>query len=263
MAMDEAILWSVSRGMSPPTLRLYAWEPACLSLGRSQSARAVDQENLRSLGYDLVRRPSGGRAILHIDELTYAVYLNKSDPIACGGVLPDYRRLSAALLAGLDDIGISARNDSNVQRCAVSGPVCFEHPSHYEMTVEGRKLIGSAQLRKGAGVLQHGSLPLHGDIARICNVLAFDTELDRDHACARVRRSAATLSAVLNREVEWDDVARALVRGFSRELEVKVQFGALSSDERQQVEKLHLGKYANLEWTFGLPSGGRDRGEKR
>ena len=251
MAMDEAILWSVSRGMSPPTLRLYAWEPACLSLGRSQSVRAVDQENLRSLGYDLVRRPSGGRAILHIDELTYAVYLNKSDPIACGGVLSVYRRLSAALLAGLDDIGISARNDSNVQRCAVSGPVCFEHPSHYEMTVEGRKLIGSAQLRKGAGVLQHGSLPLYGDIARICDVLAFATSSDRERARRRVRQRAVTLSEALGRKVEWDQLIAVVMQGFSSSFELQLQPGELSADEQKLAARLRAHKYAQSAWTQG------------
>ena len=152
-------------------MRLYAWDPACLSLGRAQAASEVDHNRLQSQGYGLVRRPSGGRAILHIDELTYCVCLHKNDPIARGGVLPVYHRLSVGLLEGLDEIGLLARNDLATHRHAAAGAACFEQRSHYEIRVAERKLLGSAQWRQGSGVLQHGSLPLRGDIARICDVL--------------------------------------------------------------------------------------------
>ncbi|MDP6792921.1 MAG: biotin/lipoate A/B protein ligase family protein [Anaerolineales bacterium] len=254
MATDEAIMWSVARGTSPATLRLYAWDPACLSLGRAQAASEVDHNRLQSQGYGLVRRPSGGRAILHIDELTYCVCLHKNDPIARGGVLPVYHRLSVGLLEGLDEIGLLARNDLATHRHAAAGAACFEQRSHYEIRVAERKLLGSAQWRQGSGVLQHGSLPLRGDIARICDVLVFAKPSERERARDQVRQRAGTVAAVLGREVGWDQVAGALVRGLARALEVQLQPGKLSPDELQRAGKLRVRKYAQPDWTQGQSS---------
>ncbi len=258
MATDEAILWAVSRGLLAPTLRLYAWRPGCLSLGRAQPAGEVDHERLQTLGYGLVRRPSGGRAILHIDELTYSVCFRKSDPIARGGVLPSYRRLSVALLVGLDEIGLSARNAPAAPRRAPVAPrraparvACFEQCSHHEIMVGERKLLGSAQWRQGGGVLQHGSLPLRGDIARICAVLAYGSPEHRERARGRVRQRATTLAAALGREVAWEAAAAALARGFSRALNVELQQGELSPEERQHAAELRARKYSRAEWTLG------------
>ncbi|HJO33967.1 MAG TPA: biotin/lipoate A/B protein ligase family protein [Anaerolineales bacterium] len=250
MATDEAILWAVSRGLSAPTLRYYAWKPGCLSLGRAQTAGEVDHERLQALGYGLVRRPSGGSAILHIDELTYSVCLRKSDALARGGVLPAYRRLSAALLAGLDEIGLPARNAAAAPRRAATGAVCFEQRSHYEMTVGTRKLLGSAQWRQGGGVLQHGSLPLRGDIARICAVLAYASPEHRERARGRVRQRATTLAAALGREVAWEAAAVVITRGFAQALNIELQRGELSPAERQRAAELRAWKYARAEWTL-------------
>jgi lipoate-protein ligase A len=254
MAIDEAILWAVSRGLSAPTLRLYAWEPACLSLGRAQPASEVDQERLQALGYGLVRRPSGGRAILHIDELTYSVCMQKNDPLARGGVMPVYRRLSAGLLSGLDEIGLRASSDAIGPCRAVARAVCFEQRSHYEVTVAERKLLGSAQWRQGGGVLQHGSLPLRGDIGRICDVLAFVSSSERERARGRVRQRASTLAGALGWEVEWDHVVGAFLRGFSCALKVQLHRGELSLDEQQYAEDLRARKYTQPEWTLGQHS---------
>ena len=97
MALDEAILMDVVAGNSPPTLRFYAWSPPCLSLGRNQPLGDVDLVSCHAAGVDVVRRPTGGRAILHTDELTYSVSLLQTDPLAAWGVLESYRRLSDGL----------------------------------------------------------------------------------------------------------------------------------------------------------------------
>ena len=254
MATDEAILWSVSRGAAPPTLRMYAWDPHCLSLGRTQPVSEVDLDRLQEQGCDLVRRPTGGRAILHTDELTYSVCLHKSDPIANGGVLPAYRRISNALLTGLIEIGLPARNDAIALRGSPARAVCFEQHSHYEITVAGQKLLGSAQWRQGGGMLQHGSLPLRGDIALICNVLVFASESARKQSERRVRQRATTLSSALGCEPEWRNIAEGLAHGFSRSLNVQLQLGELSTDEQQRIGELHTQKYTQPAWTFGKPS---------
>jgi lipoate-protein ligase A len=151
MAIDEAILEFAGKGVVPPTLRLYSWSPACLSLGYAQPVRDVQIEDLVSRGWEIVRRPTGGRAILHTDELTYSVCGQLSEHHLSGGVLESYHNLSLALLKALDLIGINAdptRVTTPLSPQDKNNPVCFEVPSNYEITVNGKKLIGSAQARK-------------------------------------------------------------------------------------------------------------------
>ena len=111
MAVDEAILQANAAGSRLPTLRFFGWTPPCLSLGYGQRAADVDLQRLAALGYDLVRRPTGGRAILHTDELTYSVIAPRDEPRVSGGVLESYQQLSAGLLAGLHHLGLGVRAD--------------------------------------------------------------------------------------------------------------------------------------------------------
>jgi lipoate-protein ligase A len=220
MALDQAILEAVSRGEAPPTLRLYSWQPPCLSLGHSQSLEDVDPERLAAHGWQLIRRPTGGRAILHADELTYSVAAPATHPDLSGTVLGSYRRISLGLMRGLTHLGLEADIQPEVRLTEAErdNPICFEVPSSYEITARGRKLIGSAQVRRQGGVLQHGSLPLHGDIGRICLVLRFDSEVERASASARLAQRAATLEDLLGHAISWDEAAQAMVRGFSEAL---------------------------------------------
>lgn len=232
MAVDEALLNSVSRGDSPPVLRFYAWEPACLSLGYGQKATDVDLERLHMHGWDIVRRPTGGRAILHTDELTYSLALPIQHPLAAGGVVESYRRISMALLAGLEQLGAQPAADRRDQPAHTLGPVCFEVPSHYEITINGRKLIGSAQVRRQGGILQHGSLPLSGDIARICDALPFEDHRTREEAKVRVRQRAATLEYALGGYVmSWRQTAEALAEAFAKTFDVVLEEDELTEDE--------------------------------
>src|SRR5512137_3016795 len=150
MAVDESLLEHTGRGESLPTLRLYAWEPACLSLGYAQPFADVDATRLQEHGWDAVRRPTGGRAILHTDELTYSITAPLNEPRVLGTVLESYNRLAQALLAAVKSLGVPVEmkeHDIGKANQAL-GPVCFEVPSAYEITVSGKKLIGSAQARR-------------------------------------------------------------------------------------------------------------------
>ena len=231
MAVDEAVLAAVGRGEAPPTLRLYAWSPPCLSLGRHQPPNEVDLARLRARGWGMVRRPTGGRAILHTDELTYAVIAPAEHPLMRGGVLPSYRRLAAGLLAALRALGVEARMEGEHPPSAEAPPVCFEVPSSYELTVAGRKILGSAQARRHGAVLQHGSLPLWGDLGRIADALHFPDDAAREAARQAVRRRAITLSEAAGREVTWEEAARAFWQGFSAAWGLRWSFGVLSEGE--------------------------------
>ncbi len=248
MAVDESILSAVSSGQSPLTLRLYAWSLPCLSLGYGQTSSNVDFHRVADLGWHVVRRPTGGRAILHADELTYSVTLPANHPLASGEIVESYRRISQALLAGLRTLGLSPQADPKTHRREASSPVCFDTPSHYEITVNGRKLVGSAQVRRKGGLLQHGSLPLAGDLARICNVLAYTDETSREQAKAHVHAHALTLAEAIDQELTWQTVANAIVDGFRLALDVDFVEVALTPDEQSNAAHLEAQVYSEIDW---------------
>jgi len=250
MAVDEAILEAVGRGDVLPTLRLYAWVPPCLSLGYAQRFADVDRNRLAERGWGLVRRPTGGRAILHTDELTYAVIGPYSDPRLSGSVLESYQRLSAALLKALSLLDIPAQvNEVVTNERNAKGPVCFEVPSNYEITVNGKKLIGSAQARRKEGVLQHGSLPLYGNLTRIIKVLVYSNEAKRADAESRLRVHATTAAEILGQPLTWDTAAKAFKAAFTEVLNLELSTGDLTPSERSRAAELDTEKYANPKWT--------------
>lgn len=246
MAVDEAMLIALTEGASPPTIRFYAWAPPCLSLGRSQPAADADLPACRAAGVNLVRRPTGGRAILHTDELTYSVTLLHSDPCAAGGVVESYRRLSEGLLAGLRRLGVEAVQARGQRRPASDlTAICFETPADYEITAGGRKLVGSAQRRSRGGVLQHGTLPLHGDLTRIVAYLSMPE--DERKAQRRVLgASALTLEEAAGRVFSFAQVAEALADGFAQALNLTLVPGELTEHERTLADGLRR-QYAALD----------------
>lgn len=253
MAVDEAILEGVIQGSSLPTLRLFAWQPACLSLGYAQSASEVDLPALQAEGWGIVRRPTGGRAILHIDEITYSVIAPSSDPRLAGGVLESYQRISRALLQALQILEVPAiaqKEYSTSPATGTKGPVCFEVPSNYEITVAGKKLIGSAQARRKEGVLQHGSLPLFGDITRITRALVYPDETTRRQAAERVKTRALTVETAIGRAVTWEAAAKAFTSAFSTALNLSLVQADLSEAEFTAARTLEAEKYAHPDWTY-------------
>ncbi len=252
MAIDEAILESVGAKLVPPTLRLYAWQPPCLSLGYAQPVSDVDQAALAQSGWGLVRRPTGGRAILHTDELTYAVIAPLHEERVEGGVLESYRRLAQALVKALERLGLAAQSEAKYALPAGSRPnaaVCFEVPSNYEITANGKKIIGSAQARRLLGVLQHGSLPLTGDLARITCALRFEDEPARREAARRLLEHATTLETLLQRSVSWDEAATAFAKGFEETLNLELEPDHLTGHELKRSATLAREKYASPAWT--------------
>lgn len=252
MALDEAILEAAGQGLVPPTLRLYAWEPASLSLGYSQPCADADQNALAQHGWDLVRRPTGGRAILHTDELTYSVSAPPTEPRVAGSVLESYQRLAQALLQALHRLAVPAETEEKYalpDDANPKGPVCFEVPSNWEITVDGKKLIGSAQVRRQIGVLQHGSLPLHGDLTRITQALAFPDEPARADAASRLLARATTVETALGRPVTWAQAADALAASFAQTLNLTLEKAEVTPAETARAEVLLREKYTHPAWT--------------
>jgi lipoate-protein ligase A len=128
-------------------------------------------------------------------------------------------------------------------------PVCFEVPSTYEITVNGKKLIGSAQARKKEGVLQHGSLPLTGDLSRICQALVFENEMARENASKRLLERATTVESALGCQVSWETAAQTFVHAFESQLGLNLVRGSLTESESKRTGELVTEKYAHPSWT--------------
>jgi lipoate-protein ligase A len=254
MAIDQAMALACAAGESPPTLRFYRWQPPTVSLGRHQPLAEIDRSAVAALGYDLVRRSTGGRAILHVDELTYSVAAPADEPRLRGGVMDAYLRLSNGLLAGLQALGLQAEKAAgNVRTAPDVSAACFEAPSAYEITAAGRKLIGSAQSRRARYVLQHGSLPLTGDITRLVELLALPLG-ERVELRRQLVERAGTLAQALGVDedapvVQFHAVAQALAKGFARSLNLSFKAGLLSAEEIRTASRLIREQYANPSWT--------------
>ncbi|MGW8251549.1 MAG: lipoate--protein ligase family protein, partial [Anaerolineales bacterium] len=252
MAVDEAILLATGKQRVNPTLRLYSWDPACLSLGYAQPISDVDQPRLLARGWDLVRRPTGGRAILHTDELTYAVIGPHDEPRLAGGVLESYQVLAGALLAALHNLSVPAESQNHPNLTADNsqmGAVCFEVPSNYEITVNGKKLLGSAQARRKEGILQHGTLPLYGDITRIVDVLEYPDQAQRAAAAHRLSQRATTVEMAIGHAIDWSAAAQAFASAFEDQLNLRLKPGELTDHELEQAQRIMREKYAHSGWT--------------
>jgi lipoate-protein ligase A len=248
MAVDEVLLDGVAVGSAPPTLRFYGWAPPCLSLGYFQPFEVVDVAGCRRLGVDVVRRPTGGRAILHDRELTYSVALPLRLLGDDGAVLPSYHRVSLALERGLNRLGapVVLAPESAAHADPTRGPVCFDRPSAHEILLNGRKLVGSAQVRRATAILQHGSILIEPRIERLLACLRLP-----DGPGGRIEDGVAGLSEV--GDFEPARIAAALAEAFTQEFSAPLVLGRLQPAEGQAAEALANSKYQTVAWTRRPP----------
>ncbi|HEX8242784.1 MAG TPA: lipoate--protein ligase family protein [Longimicrobium sp.] len=241
MALDEALARSVAEG-GAPVLRFYRWSPPCLSLGRNQPARGrYDLAALAARGIDVVRRPTGGRAVLHHRELTYSVAAPEA---LLGGPRRAYAAINRALVAGLRHLGAAAdlQAATGERAPAPSLSPCFDQPVEGEVVDGGRKLVGSAQRRLGEVILQHGSLPIHDDQSLVSTFLL-------DPAGREDAGPPATLAGVLGRTPAWDELTAALAAGWAQTFCAAVVPDPPSAGELARAEE-GAARYAGAAWTW-------------
>ena len=249
MAIDEAIAEAVAHRIVPPTLRFYQWESACLSLGSSQSAESIDHARLAQHGWEIVRRATGGRTVLHESELSYSLAIPNDDPCVAGGVLPSYQRIAEGFKCALLRLGLSADPPQKQPKLTPLTPACFETTSHYEITIKGRKLIGSAQKRQRNVVLQHGSILLSGDVGAVAELFALPTQ-ERALLGARLRQQVTTLEQLLGKSISAEQVAQAVAGGLAEALQLQWQSAELTPHELEYAHLAAQAKYANPAWTM-------------
>jgi lipoyl(octanoyl) transferase len=241
MAVDEALAASVAAGASP-VLRFYRWQPACLSLGRNQPAAGrYDPDALAAASIDVVRRPTGGRAVLHRRELTYSL----AAPVALfGSPRRAYGEVNRALVAGLRRLGADAavQPATGVRAPLPSLAPCFAEPVEGEVVAGGRKLVGSAQRLLGTVLLQHGSLPLHDDQSAVAALLL-------EPAPGAAETPPAALVEVLGREPEWGELTAALAAGWETGLGAALSPGPLTAAE-ETMARVVAERYASPAWTW-------------
>jgi len=249
MAIDEAVFRKNIRGESPPTLRFYGWQSPALSIGYFQDYRKeVDDEACRKFGVEIVRRPTGGKAVLHERELTYAVVAGADTGLFPPDILKTYLVIGRCLAAGLAGVGIRAemKEDGRRPPDGALPAACFSFPSRYELLVGDRKICGSAQMRSQGAFLQHGSLLTAFDPLRTCEVMLphrrFEKEADR------LRNAVTSVGEQAGPALDEEGLRRALREGFERTLGIRFREGMLTPGEQALRDELVEKKYGREEW---------------
>ena len=255
MAIDEAVFRLNRREGLPPTLRFFGWRPPAVSLGYFQkTGREIDVGACRRAGIDIVRRPTGGKAVLHEHELTYSLVAPADHPLFTGDIVGTYRVVSACIVEALRRLGLSpevAFEGRSAAGTALEG-YCFAAPSRYELLVGGRKICGSAQVRAGGAFLQHGSLLADMDPVRTAAVMGVSVD--------GVAKTTTTLREQLGRDIGYGELAGVLRGAFEDTLGIRLAEGGLSPAEESLKERLLAEKYATDQWNLDGKGGPVDPG---
>ncbi len=248
MALDEAVLHSVIGGRALPSLRFYGWTPPCMSLGYFQHSSDINISRCRDEGIDVVRRPTGGRAVLHDRELTYSVVLPVPEGRS-GSVLETFRMINTGILHGIRSLGVEAtfHRKERAGGAPRENPYCFSAPSQYEILVKGRKVVGAAQMRKDGVLLQHGSIPLsvnRGKIAALLSSVERSAEVAEESAEDR----PLGIEEMISRPVDRKKLIEAVIEGFEEHF--RCLQGHPGRDELELLQSLRKEKYSNESWTF-------------
>lgn len=238
MALDSALLESVATGRAPATLRFYAWDPACLSLGYFQPLeRHVDVETCRRRGVALVRRVTGGKALLHLPEdLTYSLVLPPGHALMGKSVVESYGLISRAFADALEALGVKGLAFGQERSGGAAGGVCFAEHLVESMLWEGRKFLGSAQLRRHGGLLQHGSLKCRLDVELEGALYAERAGRDRAYWTGLVGETVTSLDEIMGGRPTWEELVEAVSRAMAARLGLEARRGEPTEEEKKRAE---------------------------
>jgi len=228
MGIDLALLEMHARGASPPTLRFYQWDPPAVSLGYFQRRHSIDLSACREMGLDVVKRPTGGHAVLHEHDLTYSVIAGAAEglPITLAAA---YELLRTGLISGFRQLGFEAESvDGDLP--APETDVCFMRFALGDLLHKGKKFVGSAQTLKGSSLLQHGSIVLDPQWESWVNLLNLK-DCSAEEFRHRLESRTSSLREILGRRVEPEEIKTVLISGLASALGTGFQPGELTSDE--------------------------------
>ncbi|WP_174734154.1 lipoate--protein ligase family protein [Mesobacillus harenae] len=257
MALDEALLDWHSEGKIPPVIRFYGWSPATLSVGYFQKIeKEINMEAVKNHRLGFVRRPTGGRGVLHEHELTYSVIVTEDYPDMPRTVTEAYRVISEGILKGFHNLGLDAYFSvpkTAEERDSLKNPrsaVCFDAPSWYELVVEGRKVAGSAQTRQKGVILQHGSILLDLDEDKLFSLFKYPNDRVKERMQKAFKSKAVAINEISPTKISIEAAKKAFEKGFAEGLNIELERYTLSDKEHEYVTKLAKEKYENPEWNF-------------
>jgi lipoyl(octanoyl) transferase len=257
MALDEALLDWHSEGKIPPTIRFYGWNPATLSIGYFQKVeKEIELEAVKAHDLGFVRRPTGGRGVLHEHELTYSVIVSEEHPEMPKTVTEAYRVISEGILRGFQSLGLEAYfavPRTAEEKEALKSPrsaVCFDAPSWYELVVEGRKVAGSAQTRQKGVILQHGSILLDLDEDKLFSLFKYPSERVKERMQKAFKEKAVAINEISSRRIMIEEAKEAFKKGFEEGLNIELEPYTLSETELEYVHQLAKTRYESDEWNF-------------
>lgn len=228
MALDRALLDAHQAGEAPPTVRLYRWVRPTVSLGRFQPLLDVDGAACEAYGVDICRRPTGGRGVLHDDEITYCIVAGVSDGLP-RGTAASYRMLCAALCEAYRELGIDAGLTARSRGVGGAG-ACYLHATPADLSLGAAKLSGSAQVWNKDSCLQHGSFVMSRDVVRESSVFGLD-----EAARQALVESTDTIEHALGRRPDDKELMDGIVRGMQRGLGVDLVVGKVSPAEGERA----------------------------
>lgn len=257
MALDEALLDWHGTGKIPPVIRFYGWSPASLSVGYFQNIeKEIDMNAVIQHGLGFVRRPTGGRGVLHEHELTYSVIVSEEHPEMPKSVTEAYRVISEGILRGFQKLGLEAYfavPRTMEEKDALKNPrsaVCFDAPSWYELVVQGRKVAGSAQTRQKGVILQHGSILLDLDEDKLFSLFKYSNDRVKERMQKAFKTKAVAINELSVRKITIDEAKAAFKEGFEDGLGIVLEPYALSEEDLHYVNTLAKNKYESDEWNF-------------
>ncbi len=252
MAMDEALMNWHREGKIPPVLRFYGWDPAGLSVGYFQKVHGkIDVDSVKSHGYELVRRQTGGRAVLHDNELTYSVIVSEQHPDMPASVKEAYLVISQGLLEGFKELDIAAEFAIPEGKLDTNGSaVCFEEPSWYELIVDGKKAAGSAQTRKKGIILQHGSIPIEVDETKLFDMFIYKNERIKERARKAFSDKAISINNLSPAKKSYTEVKKAFQQGFEKGLNLNLEPFHLTEEQWAEVNQIAEEKYSSDKWNY-------------
>ena len=243
MAIDRAILTASERGQAPATLRLYGWDRPTLSIGYSQNKlKDIDNRQCELRNISIVRRFTGGRALLHQHEFTYSLVASIPHPGFPGNLGGDFCAVSKAVILSLEKAGVIkpemvGKEKRIPGRGQKRSPACFSTSNHWEISVKGKKLAGSAQRRLSRAFLQHGSILLDKDPELAHSLLRYFSDSAKEQELRNLTSNTLTLNEVLPVNLEWGKLAQCFEDGFRETFSGSWKSGPLSSLEMELVEK--------------------------
>ncbi|MBW2975711.1 lipoate--protein ligase family protein [Candidatus Woesearchaeota archaeon] len=245
MAIDEALLAS-----KLPVIRFYRWKPAGLSIGYFQSIKDFNLKEIKKQKVGLVRRLTGGNAVLHDKELTYSFII--SEEHMPKSIIESYKKISNGLMHGLRNLGLKAVMNKDVKKSRKSA-VCFNDPSWYEILIDKKKIVGSAQKRVDRKLLQHGAVLIDIDVDKYCSLFSNCSK----EMVSRVRERMTSINDELKRKKEFFPVSyieakEALIKGFEEKLSIDFIEDKLTEQEKERAKKLDKEKYSTQGWNLNL-----------